>query len=56
MNLLNEITYIKLWSDALTDKMLLIRIIESNKFILILGQVRISKGKHSHTDLGKGLG
>ncbi len=31
-------------SGALSDKMLLVRIVENNKLMLILGQIRLSKG------------
>ena len=34
-----------LGSGALNGEMLLVRIIENNKIMLILGQVRLSKGK-----------
>ena len=43
-------------SGALPGKMLLVRSIENNKLMLILGQVRLSKGKLCPAGLGKGLG
>ncbi len=36
--------------------MLLVRIVENNKFILMLGHVRLSKGKLCLAGLGKVLG
>ncbi len=36
--------------------MLLVKIIEYNKMMLYSGQVRLSNGKLSPTELGKGLG
>ena len=39
-------------SGALSGKMFLVRIIKSKKFMLILGQVRLSKDKLGPTGLG----
>ncbi len=36
--------YRKIESGALPVKLLLVRIVENNKMMLILGQVRLSKG------------
>ncbi len=43
-------------SGALSDKMLLVRIVEYNKISDYLGQVRLSKGLLCPPGLGKGLG
>ena len=59
---MNRLTYCKMSVDnikgsgALPGKMLLVMIIENNKMMLILGQVRLSKGKLSPAGLEKELG
>ena len=42
-------------SGALSGKMLLLRIIENNKLMIILGQVRLSEGWLCPAGLGTGL-
>ena len=40
-------------TGALSGKMLLVRIVENNKLMLVLAQVRLSKGKLCFSGLGK---